>query len=283
MSDGYGLSTTFSYVVVSSNFPLDGDFGTIQDAIDSGACAIYVRAGTYQPGQSITVPAGVTIIGESKLGTVIDFEGNAWGFVLTGSDNSIRELNVTSSGNSLGAFVFNTVTNATVADCNISASTRAAIFLGSTYCHFNKNHCQGQSDAQVFVDTTSTDNRIQDNRLTGGLHYGIILEGAFNKVHGNNASGHMYDGVLVKSKLNSIMGNTCNQNENGIYVARDMGDHNHVVGNVCYNNRGYGININDLDNSGNLVTGNNTKGNGVADIRFVPGNQAATNDADNIV
>lgn len=271
------------YAVVSTNYPLDGsDFPTIEEAITAGAQGIYVKAGVYATTSSITVPAETTILGESR-GAIIDFEGGAFGFVLNGNDIVIDNLAVTASLNDLAAFVFDSCINVAVERCKVTASTRAAIFAGATFCTFRECWCVGQIAEQVLVSSTSTDNRILDNRFTDGTSYGISLEGAYNKVQGNTLAGHTNDGILVASGFNSILGNTCNQNANGIYVALPLGDHNSIVGNTCYANDGYGINVNSLENAGNVLTGNNCYANGVADIRIVPGNLQSCNDAATIV
>ncbi len=281
MVDGYGFQDDF--VVVATNFPMDGDFGTIQDAIDAGACGIYVKGGTYTMTGPITVPDGVHIFGESRQGVILNFGGNSWNIILSGNNIEVEGLRIIGSGNALGACHFNAVTNSRVKNCVIETSVRAALFSGSTYCHFEDNLCQNISGESVFVDTTSTDNRIQDNRIVDGMHYGIFLEGAFNKVTDNTVAGQMFDGILITSMMNSIIGNTCNNNANGIYIAKENGDFNTLTGNVCYQNLGYGININSLENAGNVATGNTCRDNAVADIRFVPGNTVESNSAETIV
>lgn len=281
MVDGYGFQDDF--VTVSTNFPLDGDFGTIQDAINAGACGIYVKAGTYLTAETITVPGGVYILGENLDGTTIDFMSGSWNFVILGFGARIEGLRVVGAGAALGAFHFNTCSNATVEKCRVDGSVRTATFNGATFCHLKEVWAQGCSLESVFVDATSTDNRITDNRFTDGLQYGVVLEGAFNKVVGNTIAGHTNDGILVAAKLNTIHGNTCNNNANGIYVAKENGDMNSIVGNTCYQNLGYGLNINSLENCCNVATGNTLRDNGVADLRFVPGNEVATNGANTIV
>jgi parallel beta-helix repeat protein len=280
MVDGYGSVDDFA--VVSANFPLDGDFGTIQDAIDAGAHGIYVKTGTYLTPETITVPGGVYILGENLDGVTIDFMSGNWNIVILGFGARIEGLRIVGSGAPLGAFHFNTCTNATVEKCRIDSSVRVATFNAATFCHLKECWGQGASLESVFVDATATDNRIANNRFTSGLHYGIVLEGAFNKVVNNNVSGHAFDGISIWSMMNTIHGNTCNQNENGIYIAKENGDDNSLVGNTCYQNRGYGININSLENAGNVAIGNTLKDNGVADLRFVPGNIVEANNANTI-
>lgn len=281
MVDGYGFQDDF--VTVSTNFPLDGDFATIKEAIDAGACGIYVKAGTYLTTETITVPGGVYLLGENLDGTTIDFMSGSWNFVILGFGARIEGLRVVGSGASLGAFHFNTCTNAVVERCRIDSCVRAATLNAATFCHLEKCWAQGASLETVLVDSTATDNRIVSNRFVDGLQYGVVLNGAFNKVLDNTIAGHTNDGILVASMMNTIRGNTCNQNENGIYVAKENGDDNTIVGNTCYTNRGYGINVNSLENAGNVVTGNTCKNNAVADIRFVPGNVVEANNAATIV
>jgi len=280
MSDGYGFQ---DFVIVSPFYPLSGDYPTIQDAINGGAVSIYVKSGVYNTTETITVPSGVVIYGESLDGVVIDFQSDDWGFIIEGFGVKVSGLKVVNSRNALGAFYFNAAENAIVERCRIDNCDRAAMLSGSTYCQFRDNWVQGMSLETVFVDVTSTDNRIYNNRMVDGYNYGVYLGGAFNKVINNTVAGCTYDGILAISKMNTIHGNTCNQNANGIYIAKEGGDDNSIVGNICIQNQGYGINVNSLENSGNVATTNVCRENGVADIRFVPGNQVGFNDAQTIV
>lgn len=271
------------FVVVSTLYPIFGDYGTIQDAIDDGAVSIYVKSGLYVTTETITVPSGVVVYGESvdteSGGVIISFNEDDWGFIIQGYGARISGLRVVHSRNARGAFVFDAAEQAIVERCRIDGCDRAATFIASTHCQFSENWAQGSMLESVFVDSVSTDNRIFNNRLFDGHNYGIYLEGAFNKVVDNTITGHTYDGILVTSKMNAIRGNTCNNNENGIYVAMTGGDNNSLMGNTCIQNRGYGININSLENAGNVAVGNTLHENGVADLRFVPGNVVVANDA----
>jgi len=271
------------FAVVAADYPVSGDYATITEAIAAGYYSIYVMSGLYLTDESITVPTGVRIYGESQEGVVIDFLEDDWGFILTGYGARVSGLRVLNAGSASGAFLFNVAENARVEDCRIDACVRAATFTGSTFCHFSENWVQGSHLETVYIGEISTDNRIARNRLLDGHHYGVQLEGAFNKVLDNTIAGCEHDGILVASKTNTIHGNTCNQNENGIYVAKENGDHNSIIGNICNNNNGYGININSLENCCNIAIGNSCRDNGVADIRFVPGNQVAFNDAETVV
>jgi hypothetical protein len=275
--------TDGDFAIVDSTFPAAGDYPTIEAAIADGAISIFVKAGIYQPMQSITVPAGVFIQGESRHATTIDFHGERWCFIINGNDVTIQNLHVINCIGAQGTMLFNSALNCIVRECNIMSCDRAAYFLGSTFCHFNNNLCVGQNLDQLHIDTLSSDNRLENNRFTDGRSYGIRDEGSHNKILFNTLAGHTYDGILVLSTYNRIIGNTCNQNENGIYVAREAGDSNSITDNVCNANRGYGINVNSLENKGNTVVGNTCHDNGVADLRFVPGNYAIANDADIIV
>ena len=280
MADGYGF---MDFAIVSPLFPLQGDYPTIQDAIADGALSIYVKSGVYDTLQTITVPSGTVIYGESVDGVVINFTMDHWNFIIEGFGVRISGLSIRDSTNAMGVFHLNAAQNAIVEKCRIDNSDRAAIFNAATFCQFRDNWIQGCHLESVFIDSLSTDNRVSNNRMTDGQHYGIKVEGAFNKIDGNTVAGHEYDGVLVVSKMNVISNNTLNQNANGIYVAKEGGDDNAIVGNVCVENRGYGININSLENAGNVATTNVCKGNLVADVRYVPGNIVGLNDGQNIV
>jgi len=267
-----------------------GDYETIIDAINAGETAIFLRSGVHttrdsvgHQGHDIVVPRGCHIVGESAYNTVVDFEDESWNFILNADDVIIENLTVINCGSPLGAFEFSGATNCWVKNCRIEGGTRAATFVSSTYCIFESNMCLGQNLESVYIDELSTDNRINNNRITDGKHYGIFVAGAWNKFVLNTVAGCTYDGICLIAANNVVHTNTCNQNANGIYVAKENGDHNSIQGNICRNNKGYGINVNSLENAGNVVVGNILRDNTVADLRFVPGNFAAYNDAVTVV
>jgi len=274
-----------TYSVVDSTYPASGDHLTIQDAIDSGARSIYVRAGLYSLTGSITVPQGTTIIGENSGTTILDSQEESWNVILNGYDIVIQGLKVINCRHSIGTFEFNGVQNCKVRDCTVEDSNRAAFFRASTFCHFENCQTRRLSLEGIMLDVSSTDNRVINCRVREGTNYGIFLYGAFNKILNCSVSGHINnDGIFVGSTQNTIHHNTVNSNQNGIYIAWQNGDNNVLMGNICNGNAGYGIAIHDIeDNSGNVIMGNSARDNGVADIRGQLNNIVIGNDAGTIV
>ena len=270
-----------TYVVVGAG--LDADYATIQAAINAGASAIFLKAQTHTLSQSVTLPQGCRILGESLYHTVVDFNSEAYAFLINDDDIILEGFRAINCRNTNGVFIFSGVANCTVRNCRVEGGNRAATMIGSTYCTFNDNLCLNQSLYAIWVDELSTDNRIRSNKVTDSLLYGIRILGAFNKITENTVSGCTNDGILLVAANNVVMGNTSNSNMNGIYVAQERGDDNLIQGNICRDNRGYGVNVNSLENSMNIVLGNVCKDNFVADIRTVPGNFCAYNDARTVV
>lgn len=263
---------------------MGGDYSDIQDAINDGANAIFLKSGTHTVDLAVTLFQGCHIFGESIYNTVINFESEAYNFLISFDDILIENLRIVNCMNTLGAFVFSSSTNSIVRNCRVEGGIRAATFIDSTYCTFENNLCFNQNLTAAWVEAGSTDNRINNNRITDCVGYGLRMHGAFNKINGNNISGcQNNDGILITGPDNVITTNTCNQNQNGIYVANEGGDRNIIQNNVAKNNDGFGININSLDNAGNIVMGNVCRDNAVADIRFVPGNFVQYNSADTII
>lgn len=285
--------TSISHVVVDATYPVNGDYGTIQDAINDGQTAIFVRNGTYLLTESITIPADTTITGENPGGVIIDCDGSAtlaysgdlYNVIVNGDNVIVENITVTDCENALGAFHFNSANNSIVRNCNVEFSTRAAYFTGSSFCNFESCKVNDMTLQSVFVDQNSSDNRITNCSIRDGESYGVVLEGSHNKILHCTIVAHINnDGILILSPFNTIMDNTVNNNENGIYVALDGGDDNTIMGNTCNENEGYGININSTSQTtGNVVIGNVCKGNTVADIRFTPNNVALGNSAVTVV
>ena len=78
-----------SFTAVVSTSKGDGTFLSIQEAINAvnklGGGTVFIKAGTYTMGTSLTLYSNIKILGEDRDNTIIDFNGGAFGFRAIGT------------------------------------------------------------------------------------------------------------------------------------------------------------------------------------------------------
>ena len=88
----------------------NADYGTIQQAINSGAKRIFVKSGIYYINSDITIPSGTIIYSQDKENTILDFGNSSYAMrasgVTRGLENSmyqqsVLEINVTYNSKSI--------------------------------------------------------------------------------------------------------------------------------------------------------------------------------------
>jgi len=217
-----------------------GDADTIQEGIDllpSIGGVVVIKEGTY----TIKTPLSITnnnisIIGSgkaTKITTEINIE------LLTATSVSgllINNIYFYGFGTGLDdvAIHLTTVTESIISNCWIE-------------------NCGMEG---IYMDTTTSDNKIEGNIITDVRNGIDIQSGENNTITGNICTACAVYGISISTNSNSIVGNTCNNNINsGIYLA---GNANTITGNTCSTNTRYGFFCYGNDNTitGNVISSN---------------------------
>jgi len=104
--------------------------------------------------------------------------------------------------------------------------------------------------------SSSNNNSIFGNNITGNNDNGISLGGSFNAISENNITKN-YHGVRLCSSSNNISGNNIAANNAGIHIEYS---YNVISGNNIAKNNWYGVALN-WSASSNIVSGNNIANN----------------------
>ncbi|MFA5360326.1 MAG: hypothetical protein WC349_05255, partial [Patescibacteria group bacterium] len=88
----YTAKAVYDAIVAASG----GDYTTLGAAISAGALSIFVKDGTYAE-SAITVPANARIVGESRLGTIINMQTN--NLAAAGAGARFEHCTIIGSGN----------------------------------------------------------------------------------------------------------------------------------------------------------------------------------------
>jgi len=108
-----------------------GDFLYLYDAIKAGATSIFVRDGNYEERGSIIPLANTTIVGESRLGTIINFVGNT----ITLSSNDVTFRHCTLQSTAITNFITQTASccfDDVLIDWDTSVASTYAIYSNAT-------------------------------------------------------------------------------------------------------------------------------------------------------
>ncbi len=261
-------------IVVDENG--NGDYTTIQNAIDNAqeGDTIRVWAGSYE--ENVVVNKTVTIIGNGSASTTIDGGGegsvvtinvnwvNLTGFHITGSGNDTDEAGVlvvsdqnqinnnNCSGNQYGIYLKECERNSL--KNNYANDSYYGIYLydsgnntltGNTA--FNNTR---EEDAKGIVLDKSSYNELENNVANNNTEIGIWI---YNSSHHNTltknfANGNLDVGIWLETNAhhNTLDENTCNENaDTGIRLDGES-EENTIKNNTCSNND-YGINADDAD------------------------------------
>lgn len=246
------------------------DTTAIQDAVSSNSLVI-VPAGTYRTTSAITVPDGVTIVGDEGAsftstttptngfaifqsgsnctflglnftGTSID-EAGYCAIETTGESNIVIERCDTTGG--LGeAFVLQQGNNVKVMNCHLFQTNRWSIFIAdmddvvieNCICDGSVNYDGIKLNTFVYGDPVTNYN---SNRIT---------------IKGNTCRNNNRDGIDCVGGQDTVLihGNICNGNTlNGIEVKLNAGSSNTVQramikDNACTSNGAHGVRLDDV-------------------------------------
>lgn len=231
-----------------------GDYTDIQTALDEGKTRIFVRAGTYEIGASISIiSSNVIIIGEHRNNVILSLADNADCDVIQVGDgtvvlNGITLENIQIDGNKANQTagscirVMDDITNLAIRDCDIHDGHERGLEFKSVAgaCATNTNiinnliHANGQGaypeGAGIMLDDcTSTyiqGNRIYDNGNDAGINVNSGNVDTF--VMNNIITGGGRRGISVSSGSTVISANIIKDND---FAAIFMNSPNNVISN----------------------------------------------------
>jgi nitrous oxidase accessory protein len=260
--------------IVPNNFP------TIQEAINnaSDGDTIFVFNGTYY--ENVVVNKSVSIIGESRGGTVVDGNNSTTPVMWVKTGNiSISELCFrNASGGGQGILVQDSL-NVAITHCLVHSTTFGINVQGCSNTTISDNALTDNYGHGLELDW-SNNLYVINNFISDNSNEGIYVYDCQNcSVEGNVVSGNHWSGVLIQSGSNNLLRHntvTGNGPVGGIWLF-DGTTGNLITSNIMLNNsRGIYIGFWTDYYPGpheNLVIGNNFTGNNVGiDVEYAADN-----------
>lgn len=201
----FSCSATIDFVLeveASGILRVPQDYPTIDEAVRSGdiGCTIHVSSGIYY--EHITVPWGLSLIGESPETTIID--GDGFGIVISVSlilQKSARIEGFTIRNGEAGVFIDSE--GVTVENNNI-VNTDTGVALLESHDNYIKGNSIENNGHGIKLGS-SDGNIISGNTLTGN-EFGIYLsECSNNLVAENNLVSNELNGILLSNSDNNIL------------------------------------------------------------------------------
>ncbi|MFW3146912.1 MAG: NosD domain-containing protein [Thermoplasmatota archaeon] len=280
----------------------DGDFTTIQDAVDSASDGDTIRVWDGKYVENVNVNIRVDLVGNGSSTTVIDGNRefdldtivlgadsiNFTGFNVTNNGNfhqfggiavwgnSIRIYNNTCWGNQYGIVVWGQYNRIFDNNCsgNVKDNIHDGLYGGASHNTFENNNCSSsQTRYGIWLDR-SRNNTVVNNTCINNIRSGICLfMSSYNNISGNifSNSATMSGMHLYEAGWNNITGNNCSENhDKGIHLS--MGSSNNMLsGNTILNNRdGIAVSGSSSSNSArmNSIFGNRDYGVNCSDNDF---------------
>jgi parallel beta-helix repeat protein len=233
------------------------DYKTIQEAINyaSNGDVIFVRNGVYH--EHIVVNKSVSLIGESKIATIIDGSGSRNVINITAYNVTITRLTVRNGGSlyneGSGIFIYASYISYVNHGDYVNISQNLIINNWNGIVIYNAqnvliNDNEISSNVYNGIEISYAYNcTINKNNITKN-EYGITLYGANHKVTWNNVSFNTISGIIIDSYGCEIIGNVVSNNtlDDGIILS---GDNNKIINNTISSNGKYGMYIIGFNNS----------------------------------
>ncbi len=215
----------------------NGDYDTIQDAIDNATegDTIRVYEGTYQ--ENVVINKTVNLIGNGSEATTIDGEGSGSVVMITVDWVNMSGFRVTKE-----------------------KITGYGIRISGNHTTVSENHCTLISTGiGIFNGHFNTLNNNICNFTEG---FGILLSGANNNLIMNNDCGFNYLGIHLGQSENNVLSDNVFSNNFDLGIHIDNSDNNAIKRNMCSNNHCgidlYGAHYNTF--SDNICTQNEQQG-----------------------
>ena len=205
------------YVSISE----DGNFSTIQDAIDYAIFGdtIYVKKGIYY--ENIVIDKSIILVGENNTNTIIDGRG-AGNVIKINSDNvTIKNFTIQHSGIYYPNSGINFSSNNNTIEENIISNCFYSMTLYDSSDNLIQNNIVKESNNCGIYMTNSSDNFIINNVIKDHNFNGIgVYESSDrNSLKNNSIFNNGHCGINIKiSSMNTIISNNISNNYIGIHI-----------------------------------------------------------------
>lgn len=201
-------------VLTASDF--QNDMAGLQAALTAAAGRSITIRGTFTITGQITIPSGITIIGEAGA-TIQTATADITMFDCTNvSSVTIRGIKFKSTAAGTAAYKaavkLTTSTDCIIENCVFEGMSWAGVWInGSSRCHIIGSYFSGwlgtvQDAADICIQNASLDNVVSNNRLYGGGEHGCLIQDPYstgplvplrNSVISNKIGQHTGYGVAV--------------------------------------------------------------------------------------
>jgi parallel beta-helix repeat protein len=222
-----------------------GNHSTIQDAVDSASSGdtIYVYVGTYS--EDLFINKSLSLVGESRLTTIIDSTGNTFGIKIENADY-VNISGFTVKGANSGTIRLTNSDNSHIFNNIIRDSVNYGIGLipGSSTI-IEDNEFIGNLNG-IIISGVSNENIIKNNEFDNGDGRAISFE---NNALDNTAQGNTITDYYIGIYVYESEGNTVRENQisDGFEGARIFVVENIVFSDNSISNNFYGINASSAD------------------------------------
>ena len=259
------------------------DTQAIQNAIDSGECAIYFPCGTYIV-ETLTAGPSITLYGDDATTSIVKLKDGATGAILVSTDaTDLRLKNLGFDGNYSNCPSGTQCVNISgtqsgggyrIQDCAFKNAQNIGFYQTGTYTKALIQNCvaeSNQTDGIVFYATNSI---VENNICSDNGRFGILVQGNYAQIMGNNSSsnGQLVNGGagigVINANFPIVSNNICLSNGTGTYFTHGI-QFNTVQkgvmeGNLSQGNNGSGLDM--YQSPYTTCTGNQTLNNKVRGI-----------------
>jgi len=203
-------------------------YETIEEAINANETlnghTIRVDAGTYR--EHIIINKSISLIGQNKLDTIIDGEGNITIIQVTANNITISGFTLRNTTTGYSAIRLEASANNNITS-NIIENTYYGIRLQNSHNNtIIHNQAINNSYTGIYL-FFSTENTISNCNFAENVHAGVFLfNSSNNHVHNNTVSENKFGVNVADSSSNVIYGNNVSGGESGIRVT---GSHKNLI------------------------------------------------------
>jgi parallel beta-helix repeat protein len=234
------------------------DYATIQEAINANVTSdghrIQVDAGVYP--EHLVINKSISLVGQDKLDTIIDGNGNLTVIQVTVNNVSITGFTLQNTATGYSAIRIEVSANNNITD-NIIKNTYYGIRLQNSHNNtIVRNQALNNSYTAIYL-FLSTGNTISNCSFANNVHAGVFLFNSNNNhVHNNTFLNSRFGISLTDSDSNVMYDNKVSGSESGIRVTGSSK-------NLIYDNKVSGSEAGILlsDSDKNTVTNNTLSSN----------------------